>query len=267
MQHSRGHGPGAASGPGAPLAGSPPPRTRPGHGGSPSIATPDYWWYLARGELLRTALAGYAAGARLALDLGSADGPSVTWLGDVVEHTVSLDIDARGLGAGGVCGSAMQLPFDDATFDLVTAFDVIEHLAPEDGALAETARVLSPGGRLLLAVPAYQWAWTDFDDKNGHHRRYTRARLVGAVERAGFTVDRVTHGFAAVFPLFAAERLTRRVLRARQTHAPADIVEVPSVTRPVHHMLLGLCAVDKAVLSRRDLPFGSSVFLAATLRG
>lgn len=239
---------------------------RGGHGGSPSIVTPDYWWYQARADLLEAALSRYAADAALALDLGSADGPSVAWLRDRVAHTVALDIDVRGLGSSGVCGSALSLPFADDTFDLVTAFDVIEHLEPEGAALAEAARVLSPGGRLLLAVPAYQWAWSDFDDKNGHHRRYTRGRLVAAVEDAGFVVDRATHAFASVFPLFATERLTRRVLRSRQTHAPADIVEVPAVARSVHQLLMALSALDRRVLTRRDLPFGSSVFLAATLR-
>ncbi len=236
-----------------------------GHGGSASIAAPDYWWYQARADLLRTALSEYAGPARLALDLGSADGPSVRWLRDLVPHTAAVDIDQRGLGPAGVCASALRLPFADATFDLVTAFDVIEHLEPEQAALVEAARVLRPGGRLLMSVPAYAWAWSDFDDKNGHHRRYTRGRAVAAVEAAGFVVDRVTHGFAAVFPVFAAERLARRLVRSRRRHAPADIVEVPAVSRPVHHALLALCHLDRRVLARRDLPFGSSVFLAATL--
>ncbi len=238
-----------------------------GHGGSASIAQPDYWWYQARSDLLETSLGRYAAGARLALDLGSADGPSAGWLRESAERTVSLDIDPRGLAGGAVCGSAMALPFADATFDVVAAFDVIEHCAPEADALGEVARVLLPGGRFLMSVPAYQWAWSDFDAANGHHRRYTRVRAVQAVERAGFSVQRATYGFMSVFPLFAAERIVRRVAGGRRTHAPADIVEVPMVSRPVHHILLTLCGLDRRVLAARDLPFGSSVFVAATRRG
>ncbi len=235
-----------------------------GLGGSASIAQPDYWWYQARSDLLETSLARYAEGARLALDLGSADGPSAAWLRESAERTVSLDIDPRGLVGGGVCGSAMALPFGDLTFDVVAAFDVVEHCAPEADVLCEVARVLAPGGRFLMSVPAYQWAWSDFDAANGHHRRYTRARAVEAVERAGFEVDRATYGFTSVFPLFAAERIVRRLVRSRRTHAPADIVEVPTVSRPMHHTLMALCRLDRRVLAKRDLPFGSSVFLAAT---
>ena len=117
-----------------------------GHGGSPSIEVPDYWWYVARADLLETALRSHVQGAGLTLDLGSADGPSASWLRDAVARTVSLDIDPRGLGSDGVCGSALALPFADETFEAVSAFDVIEHCDPESQALAEVRRVLKPGG-------------------------------------------------------------------------------------------------------------------------
>jgi len=104
--------------------------SQPGHGGSPSHSVEDYWWYVARSDLLRTALARYAVNAAVALDLGSADGPSAGWIPHVADHVVSLDIDPRGLSTTGICGSAMALPFADGTFDLVSAFDVIEHCEP-----------------------------------------------------------------------------------------------------------------------------------------
>jgi SAM-dependent methyltransferase len=236
-----------------------------GHGGSPSIATPDYWWYVARAELLEAALSTHVNGVGLALDLGSADGPSAAWLPAAAQRLVSLDIDARGLGAAGVCGSALALPFGGHTFDAVTAFDVIEHCEPEQTALAEIRRVLRPGGRFLMSVPAYTWAWSDFDVANGHHRRYTRPRAVAALNSAGFTVDRATYAFASVFPLFAAERMARR-LRRRTAAGPADIVQLPRIPPSVNSALAALARLDRAALRRGDLPFGSSVFVAATRR-
>lgn len=232
-----------------------------GHGGSPSHHAPEYWWYQARSELLRVSLSEFAAGARIALDLGSADGPSAGWLREAIPLVASLDIDPRGL-INGVCGSALTLPFADASFDLVSAFDVIEHVEPESGALDEIHRVLRPCGVLLMSVPAYQWAWSDHDVANGHHRRYTRPRAVAAVERAGFTVHRATYGFTSVFPMFAAERLIRRLRPDRHSGAVATVT-VPSVPRPVHSALVWLSRIDAAILRRRDLPFGSSVFVAA----
>ena len=137
---------------------------------------------------------------------------------------------------------------------------------PESQALAEVRRVLKPRGRFVMSVPAYTWAWSDFDVANGHHRRYTRQRARSAVEAAGFSVQRVTHGFASVFPMFAAERAARK-LRGRRAQGAVDIVEVPTVPKPLNDALLALSRFDRHILSRADLPFGSSIFLAATRVG
>jgi SAM-dependent methyltransferase len=235
--------------------------------GSASIAQPRYWWYQARESLLRSALGRYVADARRVLDVGSADGPSVAWLRGSAA-LASLDIDPRGLAAGGVCGSALALPFADASFDVVAAFDVVEHCEPEGTAIDELARVLAPGGRLLMSVPAYQWAWTHFDDVNGHHRRYTKRRAVTALEAHGLVVQRATYAFMSTFPMFAAERVYRRLReRAAGRHPGLEAGEVPplpQVSPLLHRVLVGLCGIDERLLRRRDLPFGSSVLVVAT---
>ncbi|AWB91722.1 methyltransferase domain-containing protein [Aeromicrobium chenweiae] len=241
--------------------------TSTGRGGSASLAATDYWWYRARTALLGTILAHRVGAPQRVLDVGSADGPSVGWLHDHDGLHVSVDIDPRGLSAGGVCGSALLLPFGDDSFDVVGAFDVVEHCEPESVALAELQRVLKPGGTLMLSVPAYQWAWSSFDDANGHHRRYTRGRAVRAVELAGLQVDRATYAFAAVFPLFAAQRVLKRAverLQRRGAAAPSDIVDLPPVSPGVSGLLMGLCRLDQRLLRRTNLPFGSSVVLAAS---
>ena len=87
-----------------------------------------------------------------------------------------------------------------------------------------------------------------------------------ALLRDRFDVVRATYGFAAVFPAFVAERAVRRVrhwLGHARDAGPADIVDVPLVGTRAQRLLLGLCHWDERVLARRDLPFGSSVFLAA----
>jgi SAM-dependent methyltransferase len=230
-----------------------------GRQGSASIEQPEYWWYRARAHLLRAALGEFAADTGRLLDVGSVDGPSVGWLrGD--QH-VTVDLDPRGLRpGGGVNASALALPFRDGVFDLVSAFDVVEHCEPEAVALAELGRVLRPGGRLLLSVPAYQWAWSDHDVRAGHVRRYTRPRLVAAVERAGFDVLRASYGFAGVFPMFAADRLLRRVRRG--SGASAD-QRLPEPGPMVENVLLTLSRAEARWLQARDVAFGSSVFLAA----
>lgn len=237
--------------------------------GSPSIGEPEYWWYRARAELLQVALQDYVGQPTRVLDVGSADGPSVGWLRGQGAR-VALDLDPRGLAPGDVCGSALALPFPDATFDLVAAFDVIEHCEPEAAALGEALRVLRPGGVLLMSVPAYQWAWTAFDDHNHHHRRYTRPRATAAVRAAGFEVLRASYLFAGTFPFFAADRLRSRLVQRRRDSpdvavetADGGVPALPRVSPSVERVLLGATRLDRIVLPRTDLPFGSSVVVAA----
>lgn len=233
--------------------------------GSASIEQPDYWWYAARAELLRAALGRFLGTPRRVLDVGSADGPSVGWLTGSELHA-TLDLDPRGLQPGAALqASALALPFADGVFDVVGAFDVVEHCDPEQVAVAELARVLAPGGRLLLSVPAYEWAWSDHDVRAGHHRRYTRRRIERALADAGLEVLRCTHGFAAVFPMFAAERLARRAKAARKAGetTPPDSARLPRPSAPVERGLLALCRAEARALRSADLPFGSSIFVAA----
>jgi SAM-dependent methyltransferase len=234
---------------------------------SASITQPDYWWYRARADLLHTVLNSFVQEPRLVLDVGSADGPSVEWLRGRGKQ-VALDVDPSGLGTGGVCGSAMALPFADATFDVVAAFDVVEHCEPESSVLDELCRVLVPAGRLFISVPAYQWAWTRFDELSGHHRRYTRPRIVHAVEAAGLRVERSTYAFMSVFPFFALDRLRSRLRQAitRDSRSQGESAEptLPELSPATERVLMGLSRIDRGLLGRVNLPFGSSVIVVAT---
>jgi SAM-dependent methyltransferase len=232
--------------------------------GSSSLRQPHYWWYRARAQLLETVLGPYLGQPARVLDVGSADGPSVGWM--TGPHLrITLDLFPGGLTPGtGVCGSAMALPFAAEAFDVVAAFDVVEHCERERTAMAELTRVLRPGGRLLLSVPAYQWAWSDHDVRAGHHRRYTRDRIVRLVEDAGLEVERSTYAFTSVFPFFLLERAAQHLPKrpGRPTRQG-----LPTVPGWVSGILMWLSAVDRRLLRDRNLPFGSSVFVAAVKRG
>ena len=227
--------------------------------GSGSLVNATYWWYVARADLLEVALA-EAVPDGVVVDIGSADGPSVGWLDQRVRR-VPLDLDPTGLSRGGVCASAMALPFADGALDGISAFDVVEHFPAESALLAELHRVMRPGGRLLLSVPAYQWAWSSHDVAAGHHRRYTRRRLIRALTAAGFVPDRVTHAFAATFPFFVADRLRERLLGTS-----AQRVAVGSLPAWVERMLLRCTRLDAWLLRIGDVPFGSSIFASAVRR-
>ena len=113
-----------------------------------------------------------------------------------LEGTQFLDISAaalaklRGRGAQVVAGKVTCLPFADSWFDLVCAFDIIEHVEDDDGALSEVSRTVKPGGAILVSLPLHSALWTSFDDFVGHKRRYDPQKLLSKLERHHLTVER-----------------------------------------------------------------------------
>ncbi len=93
-------------------------------------------------------------------------------------------------GANAVCGSVTALPFTDGAFDLVCAFDIVEHLDDDEPVWSELARVCAPGAVLLVSVPLHPECWTAFDDFVGHKRRYEPALVEAKLDAHGFAIDR-----------------------------------------------------------------------------
>ena len=92
-------------------------------------------------------------------------------------------------GAYAVHGMIGALPCADASFDLLCALDILEHVSDDNGALAELARVAAPGASMLLSVPLHPSAWTAFDDFVGHCRRYEPAVIASRLAQHGFTIE------------------------------------------------------------------------------
>jgi SAM-dependent methyltransferase len=112
-----------------------------------------------------------------------------------IEGTHFVDLSApavaklRARGANAMLGLVSSLPFPDGMFDLVCAFDIVEHVDDDAAALSELARVAAPGAALLLSVPLHQALWTPFDDFVGHRRRYEPESLLSKLGEHGFAVE------------------------------------------------------------------------------
>ena len=112
-----------------------------------------------------------------------------------LEGTCFVDLSHAALqrlhasGARAVHGMIGALPCADASFDLLCALDILEHVSDDDSAMAELARVAAPGANLLISVPLHPEAWTAFDDFVGHCRRYEPARIVERLAQHGFTIE------------------------------------------------------------------------------
>ncbi|HSH87469.1 MAG TPA: methyltransferase domain-containing protein [Methylophilus sp.] len=92
-------------------------------------------------------------------------------------------------GANAMQGLVSALPFEDGIFGLVCAFDIVEHVDDDDGALSELSRVAAPGATLLLSVPLHPSQWTPFDDFVGHCRRYEPEGLVAKLAKYDFVIE------------------------------------------------------------------------------
>ena len=99
-----------------------------------------------------------------------------------------------------------KVPYEDASFDLIVALDVLEHIEDDSGALQSVFRLLKPGGVLLLSVPALMILWSQHDTDHHHFRRYHRQPLRSLLVNAGFDVVRLSYMNSLNLPAIAAAR-------------------------------------------------------------
>ena len=225
-----------------------------------------HWWFVGRRAVILRALA--AAGARgPVLDAGCGTGTMLRHLerfGEV--QGVDADPEAirfcRERGEQRVClvPAAAALPFPDASFGLVTALDVVEHIEDDAAAMAEIARVLAPGGMALLTVPAFPSLWGRQDEIAHHVRRYRANGLRRLVTGPGLELEHLTHFNTLLFAPIAAIRLARRVVPQR-----GELRSDFELTRPgrLDGLLARLFAAEAPLAARRRLPFGVSLLALA----
>ena len=203
---------------------------------------------------------GCGTGANLELlrTFGPAVGIDLTWSGLSFAH----DRGERQIAQAG----ADALPFPDATFDLVTSFDMLQCVpdSAEPMAFREIARVLRPGGHTVITVAALEMLWGNHSVLSHEVRRYSRGELRQKLIRAALTPLRVTYTNATLFPILAPLRMIERLRGlavSDQDAKAATESHVPS--RPVNAALTGLLTVEAAAVRVVDMPFGSSLLALA----
>ena len=231
-----------------------------------------HWWYTgmrasARALLQHALSTGKSATRPLAiLDAGCGTGGGLRWL-SAFGNVSGLDfhplaVEAARTASDRVCrASVLAVPFAEASFDVVTSFDVLYHRAVADDelALCEFARVLRPGGWLLLRVPAHDHLRGAHDVQVHTRHRYGRAELQAKLGQAGLTVYRLTYaGALLLLPARLRRGLQRRAAAA--SHAHSD-VSLPSPM--VNTLLAAAMRLETVWLRRWDLPAGLSLMALA----
>ena len=143
---------------------------------------------------------------------------------------------------------AQKLDFPDASFDFVTASDVLEHLADEGGALREWRRVLKPGGTLLVFVPAFMFLWTAHDVANKHQRRYRSSELNHRMQAAGFTIARSSYWNSFLFPAIALVRVVKHLVTGGKLPVDGGHGDFFVPPKVINQTLLGLVRLENSLL-------------------
>lgn len=178
-----------------------------------------HFWFVARNHILRDRMLRHFSSAKNILEIGCGTGFVLLNTRDTfpVAHLSGSDIFTEGLGfakqrvpnAFLFQMDACHIPFHNE-FDLIGAFDVLEHIEDDQSALMQIHQACQPGGGIILTVPQHRWLWSSTDDYAHHKRRYTRSELLGKVEQAGFKVEFATSFISLLLPAMLASRLMQK---------------------------------------------------------
>ncbi len=228
----------------------------------------NHWWFSGKRALFRRLLdARLGAGGLDILDVGCGTGATAvefSRFGRVTALDRSPDAlaFARTRHDGALVASeADRLPFANACFDLVLAFDIVEHVDDDLAMLADLARVVRPGGAVAIHVPAWPSLWSAHDVALEHKRRYTRSALRELILTSGLTIETLTWSSMTILPAAFAIRLARRLMPRRPDESNADMFALPA---PLNAAMLAVYRAEAELAARTSLPFGLSLAAIAT---
>jgi ubiquinone/menaquinone biosynthesis C-methylase UbiE len=226
-----------------------------------------HWWFVGRRRIIASFMKRVVTSLKLAspeiLDVGCGTGANLELL-STFGPAQGVDVSPEALafcrrrGIGDVKeGQAEALPYDDSSFDIVTALDVVEHLDDDVGGLKEMYRVLRPGGRGLFFVPAFNFLWGVQDDVSNHRRRYTLGEVREVVRRSGFEIEHSTYvNITFFFPI-----LIGRILMRLTGYRPAS--ENNLTIGFLNGILGAIFGAEATLLRYLSFPFGVSAICIA----
>lgn len=226
------------------------------------------FWFRARNNLIMDLVKAHFPGAQRVLEVGCGTGFVLKAVRRALPQAaiVGSEIYANGLGHAakrlGERGEVLQMdarhiPYEKE-FDLVCAFDVLEHIEEDEDALREIIRATKPGGGVLLSVPQHPSLWSAADDYAHHKRRYRIGELKEKCLKAGLHVERDTSFVSSLLPLMALQRYRRRSVKS------FDPSEELRLAGPLNQALEAVLNAERLLISAGvSLPFGGSRFVVA----
>ena len=224
-----------------------------------------HWWFVVRKRIILYFLHKHAKGSSLKiLNIGAAGGESSEWLkefGEVISvENESFFIDyLRSKRINVTAASVLSMPFDDNSFDLVCAFDVIEHVQDDSAALEEINRVCKPQGTVCITVPAFRSLWSNHDVVNRHFRRYTKKELHRTMEAASHLSLQESAYFNSLLflPIFFARKIAVIFsIGKKQGRSDFELYKTPSW---LNTLLKSIFSLELPLLKMVSFPAGVSL--------
>ena len=230
------------------------------------------FWFRARNDLIIWALTTWFPDARDVLEVGCGTGfvlrgihaalPTAQLTGSEI-FSAGLDFAAERLPAARFYQmDATHIPFRDE-FDVIGAFDVLEHIEDDAAVIAEVGRALRPGGGFLISVPQHPALWSRQDVNAFHVRRYTAQEIRRKLEAAGFEIVRMTSFVSLLLPLMFASRLR---MRDRGAGAEGEFEAIETVRQPraLDLVFRPVMAIERALIRLGvSFPAGGSLLVVA----
>jgi 2-polyprenyl-3-methyl-5-hydroxy-6-metoxy-1,4-benzoquinol methylase len=230
----------------------------------------DHWWFRGRRKVYLDILAEQLGDANsgVALDLGCGLGGFLPPLKALGFEVFAADMDFDSLGyclergfTASVQIDSYRLPYADNSFDVITMFDVVEHIEDDHTAMKEVARILKPGGRVIISVPAYQFLYANNDRAAQHYRRYSRAAVAELFESSGLLVRRNSHANVLLFPLILPLVLLSKMIESvfmKKVESDHTNLSWP-MPAFLHTILYRIFAAELLVSRQCDIPVGHSI--------